>query len=42
MAGLIDDIREGAFSKYESIVFVRTGGSAALFAYEELISEKAA
>ena len=42
MAGLIGEIRKGTFSKDENIVFVHTGGSAALFAYEELFSNKAA
>ncbi len=42
MAGLIGEIRKGMFSKDENIVFVHTGGSAALFAYEALFSEKAA
>ena len=42
MAGLIGEIRKGTFSKDENIVFVHTGGSAALFAYEALFSEKAA
>lgn len=35
MAGLIDLIRNGKFSKNENIVFVHTGGSAALFGYTE-------
>ena len=42
MAGLIGEIRKGTFSKDENIVFVHTGGSAALFAYEALFSNKAA
>ncbi len=33
MAGLIDLIRKGTFSKDENIVFVHTGGSVALFGY---------
>jgi L-cysteate sulfo-lyase len=33
MAGLIDLVRKGQFSKDENIVFVHTGGSAALFSY---------
>ncbi len=41
-AGLIGEIRKGMFSKDENIVFVHTGGSTALFAYEALFSEKAA
>ena len=37
MAGLIGEIRKGTFSKDENIVFVHTGGSAALFAYQSAI-----
>lgn len=33
MAGLIDLVRKGEFTKSETIVFWHTGGSAALFAY---------
>jgi len=33
MAGLIDLVRKGQFSKDQNIVFVHTGGSAALFSY---------
>lgn len=33
MAGLIDLCRQGVFGKDENIVFLHTGGSAALFAY---------
>ncbi len=33
MAGLIDLIRKGVFKKGENVVFIHTGGSAALFAY---------
>jgi len=33
MAGLIDLIRKGQFARDENIVFVHTGGSAALFGY---------
>lgn len=33
MAGLIDLVRRGIFSQNDSIVFIHTGGSAALFAY---------
>ena len=35
MAGLIDQIRRGAFAKDENIVFLHTGGAMALFAYEQ-------
>lgn len=34
MAGLIDQVRKGAFGKEDNIVFVHTGGAMALFAYE--------
>jgi 1-aminocyclopropane-1-carboxylate deaminase/D-cysteine desulfhydrase-like pyridoxal-dependent ACC family enzyme len=34
MSGLIDLVRKGAFGKDKNIVFVHTGGHAALFAYE--------
>jgi L-cysteate sulfo-lyase len=36
MAGLIGLVREGRFGADENIVFVHTGGSAALFAYQDL------
>ena len=35
MAGLIDMVRKGDFKKNEKILFLHTGGSAALFAYEQ-------
>ena len=38
MAGLIALIREGAFAPDETILFMHTGGSAALFGYPELLS----
>ena len=38
MAGLIDLIRKGKFTKDETILFLHTGGSAALFAYEETMA----
>ena len=34
MAGLIDLIRKGHFKATDNLVFLHTGGSAALFAYE--------
>ncbi len=34
-AGLIDLIRKGAFAKDENVVFLHTGGSQALFAYND-------
>lgn len=42
MAGLIGLVRRGALKKGESIVFLHTGGSAALFAYEHLFSKRVA
>lgn len=36
MAGLIGLIRQGRFSKQDNVVFLHTGGSAALFAYQDL------
>jgi len=40
MAGLIDLVRKGAFARGENVVFVHTGGSAALFAYRsDLVPE---
>ena len=38
MAGLIDLIRKGYFKKSENVVFLHTGGSAALFAYRNILS----
>ena len=35
MAGLIDQVRKGAFDKDDNIVFLHTGGATALFAYED-------
>ena len=35
MAGLIDMVRKGDFKDNEKILFLHTGGSAALFAYEQ-------
>jgi D-cysteine desulfhydrase len=37
MAGLIDLIRKGFFSKEENVMFVHTGGSPALYVYMEEI-----
>jgi len=37
-AGLIDLIRKGAFTKGERVVFVHTGGAAALFGYEHALA----
>jgi len=38
MAGLIDYVRKGKFHKDERVVFLHTGGPAALFAYENEFS----
>lgn len=35
MAGLVDLVRKGFFSKKENVIFVHTGGSPTLFAYME-------
>ena len=35
LAGMIDHVRKGQFSKGQKIVFLHTGGSAALFAYAD-------
>jgi D-cysteine desulfhydrase len=37
MAGLIDLVRTGYFKKGEHVLFVHTGGSPALYAYEDVI-----
>jgi L-cysteate sulfo-lyase len=41
MAGLIGLIRQSRFSKTENLVFLHTGGSAALFAYQDLFKPAA-
>ena len=38
MAGLIGLVRKGYFEKTDNVVFIHTGGSLALFAYEDLIT----
>ena len=38
-AGLIDLIRKGRFAKGERIVFLHTGGSAALFGYDRALAQ---
>lgn len=38
-AGLIDHCRKGTFKKGERVVFVHTGGSAALFGYDAVFAE---
>lgn len=37
MAGLIDLVRKGFFRKGERVLFVHTGGAAALYAYEDVV-----
>ncbi len=38
-AGLIDLIRKGVFKKHEKVVFIHTGGSAALFGYQSAFDQ---
>jgi L-cysteate sulfo-lyase len=38
LAGMIDLVRSGEFSSAENIVFLHTGGSAALFAYVDQLN----
>lgn len=40
MAGMIDLIRQGYFKKSDNVLFLHTGGSPALYAYENIILEK--
>ena len=35
LSGMIDWIRRGQFTKEDSVIFLHTGGSAALFGYPE-------
>jgi D-cysteine desulfhydrase len=37
MAGLVDLVRQGYFKRGEHVLFVHTGGSPALYAYEEAL-----
>ncbi len=39
MAGLIDQVRQGAFQIDENVVFIHTGGAQALFGYRDLFSQ---
>ncbi|MFT9099970.1 MAG: D-cysteine desulfhydrase, partial [Zymomonas mobilis subsp. pomaceae] len=39
MAGLIDLVQRGHFSKNDTIVFIHTGGSAGLFGYREILEQ---
>ena len=36
LAGLVDHIRQGHFKADENVVFLHTGGSAALFGYPDI------
>jgi L-cysteate sulfo-lyase len=38
LAGMIDYVRQGRFTKEQKIVFLHTGGSAALFAYADVLT----
>lgn len=38
MAGLIDYVKQGHFSKVDNIVFIHTGGAQASFGYCDLLS----
>ena len=38
-AGLIDHIRKGRISRNETVIFLHTGGTPALFAYNEELAE---
>jgi len=37
MAGLVDHIRDGVWEKTQTVMFLHTGGSAALFGYPEML-----
>jgi len=39
MAGLVDLVRKGVFEKDQNILFVHTGGSPALYVYEEYLAK---
>ncbi len=38
-AGLIDMVRRGAFGRLENVVFLHTGGSPALYAYQDVLTD---
>ena len=40
LAGLIDLVRKGYFSKGERVLFLHTGGSPALYHYKDVILER--
>lgn len=42
MAGLIDHVRNGRFSSDQNVVFIHTGGTPALFAYNEQLAAEIA
>ena len=39
MAGLIDLVAKGRFTKSDTVVFIHTGGTPALFAYRSVFDE---
>jgi L-cysteate sulfo-lyase len=40
MAALIDHVKAGLFEKYQSVIFLHTGGTPALFAYHKQLNEQ--
>jgi L-cysteate sulfo-lyase len=42
MAGLIGLVRQGFFKPTDNVLFLHTGGSTALFAYEDVVAERPA
>jgi 1-aminocyclopropane-1-carboxylate deaminase/D-cysteine desulfhydrase-like pyridoxal-dependent ACC family enzyme len=40
LAGLMDDVKKGRWKAGERVVFIHTGGTPALFAYNEGLAEK--
>jgi D-cysteine desulfhydrase len=41
MAGLVDLVRKGRFKRGEKVLFLHTGGAAALYAYEDVLRGRA-
>ena len=39
MAGLIDLVRRGRFAKAQTVVFIHTGGTPALFSYVDALTD---
>ena len=39
-AGLIDLVRKGAFAADDNVLFLHTGGSPALYAYQDVLLEE--